>query len=85
MKTQEARDMTQDELVTRERELTDELFHLRLRRATSQLPNPMKVRTTKRKSEIHSPHLPARSKRRRFDLCPGTGVRGRRAVGCPGR
>ena len=48
MKPQEARDMSDDELRARERELTDELFHLRLRRATSQLPNPMKVRETKR-------------------------------------
>jgi len=40
--------MSDDELKTRERELTEELFHLRLRRATSQLPNPMKVRETKR-------------------------------------
>ena len=29
-------------------ELGDELFHLRIRRATSQLPNPMKVRETRR-------------------------------------
>jgi len=36
------------ELRTRESELVDALFHLRLRRATSQLPNPMKVRETKR-------------------------------------
>jgi len=48
MKPQEARDMTDDELQTRERELTEELFHLRLRRASSQLPNPMKVRDTRR-------------------------------------
>ena len=40
--------MTDDELHARERELTDELFHLRLRRATSQLANPMKVRETRR-------------------------------------
>ena len=40
--------MTEVELRTRERELTEELFHLRLRRATSQLANPMKVRETKR-------------------------------------
>src|SRR6266702_1702091 len=33
---------------TREHELADEVFHLRLKRATSQLPNPMKVRQTKR-------------------------------------
>jgi large subunit ribosomal protein L29 len=48
MKPQEARDMSDDELRARERELADELFHLRLRRATSQLANPMKVRETKR-------------------------------------
>ena len=48
MKPQEARDMNDDELRTRERELTEELFHLRLRRASSQLPNPMKVRGTRR-------------------------------------
>jgi large subunit ribosomal protein L29 len=48
VKPQEARDMSDDELRARERELADELFHLRLRRATSQLPNPMKVRETRR-------------------------------------
>ena len=48
MKPQEARDMSDDELRTHERELTEELFHLRLRRASSQLPNPMKVRDTRR-------------------------------------
>ncbi len=48
MKGQEVRDLSDDELRTREHELADELFHLRLRRATSQLPNPMKVRQTKR-------------------------------------
>ncbi len=48
MKPQEARDMTEHELQARERELTDEIFHLRLRRATSQLANPMKLRETKR-------------------------------------
>jgi large subunit ribosomal protein L29 len=48
MKAQEARDMTADELRARERELTEELFHLQLRRASSQLPNPMKVRETRR-------------------------------------
>jgi len=48
VKTQEVRDMSDDELHAREHELADELFHLRLKRATSQLPNPMKVRETKR-------------------------------------
>ena len=48
MKGQEVRDLSDVELRTREHELADEVFHLRLRRATSQLPNPMKVRQTKR-------------------------------------
>ena len=48
MKPQEVRDLSDHELATKERELLEELFHLRLRRATSQLPNPMKVRETKR-------------------------------------
>ena len=48
MRTQDVRDLSDAELQARERELADELFHLRLKRATSQLPNPMKVRQTKR-------------------------------------
>jgi large subunit ribosomal protein L29 len=48
MKAQEVRELSVDELHTKERELVEELFHLRLRRATSQLSNPMKVRQTKR-------------------------------------
>ena len=48
LKPRELRDMTDDELKTRAGELGEELFHLRLRRATSQLPNPMKVRETRR-------------------------------------
>jgi large subunit ribosomal protein L29 len=48
MKLRELRDMGEAELQHRATELTDELFHLRLRRASSQLPNPMKVRETKR-------------------------------------
>jgi large subunit ribosomal protein L29 len=48
MKGQEVRDLSDVELRTREHELADELFHLRLKRAASQLPNPMKVRQTRR-------------------------------------
>ena len=48
MKLRELRDLGESELRHRVTELTDELFHLRLRRATSQLPNPMKVRETRR-------------------------------------
>ena len=40
--------MSMGELQAKEAELVDELFHLRLRRATSQLANPMKPRTTRR-------------------------------------
>ena len=48
LKPQELRDMSDDELKARVGELGEELFHLRLRRATSQLSNPMKVRETRR-------------------------------------
>ena len=48
MKAREVKEMSDDELRTKEHDLVEELFHLRLRRATSQLPNPMKMRTTRR-------------------------------------
>ena len=48
LKPQEMRDMSNDELTARAGELGEALFHLRLRRATSQLSNPMKVRETRR-------------------------------------
>jgi large subunit ribosomal protein L29 len=48
VKPQEVRELADAELATKARELNDELFHLRLRRATSQLANPMKVRQVKR-------------------------------------
>jgi large subunit ribosomal protein L29 len=48
MKLRELRDLSEAELQHRATELVDEVFHLRLRRATSQLPNPMKLRETKR-------------------------------------
>jgi large subunit ribosomal protein L29 len=48
MKPKELRDMSDNELDARAVELSDQIFHLRLRRATSQLPNPMKLRETKR-------------------------------------
>jgi large subunit ribosomal protein L29 len=48
VKAQEVRELADAELATKARELNDELFHLRLRRATSQLANPMKVRQVKR-------------------------------------
>jgi len=48
VKLRELKDLSLDELRTRERELIDEVFHLRLKRATAQLPNPMKMRETRR-------------------------------------
>jgi large subunit ribosomal protein L29 len=48
MKPRDLREMSVDELNAKAGELLDELFHLRLRRATSQLANPMKMRQTKR-------------------------------------
>jgi large subunit ribosomal protein L29 len=48
MKVNELRELGPSELEARERELTEELFHLRLKRVTAQLANTMKVRTTRR-------------------------------------
>jgi large subunit ribosomal protein L29 len=48
VKLRELKDLSVDELRARERELTDEIFHLRLRRATAQLANPMKIRESRR-------------------------------------
>ena len=48
MKAAELRTLSTDELRARERELGEEMFHLRLRRATSQLTNPMKLRENRR-------------------------------------
>ena len=48
MKIADLRALSADELRVRERDLTDEIFHLRLRRATAQLTNPMKLRESRR-------------------------------------
>jgi large subunit ribosomal protein L29 len=48
MKLRDLKDLSLDELKHRERELTDEVFHLRLKRASSPLPNPMKMRESRR-------------------------------------
>ena len=48
MKTQTVRDLSGDELITKEKELVEEIFHLRLRRATGQLANPMRRREARR-------------------------------------
>jgi large subunit ribosomal protein L29 len=48
MEAKELRDMRMDDLVLKRTELREEIGHLKLRRATSRLENPMKLRQTKR-------------------------------------
>ncbi|HSF57564.1 MAG TPA: 50S ribosomal protein L29 [Candidatus Binatia bacterium] len=48
MEAKELRDMSMDDLVLKRTELREEIGHLKLRRATSRLENPMKLRQTKR-------------------------------------
>jgi len=48
MKYSELADLTRDELQQKELELQDELFKLRLRQATTQLENPMRIRQIRR-------------------------------------
>jgi len=48
MKYSELTDLTRDELQQKELELRDELFKLRLRQATTQLENPMRIRQIRR-------------------------------------
>jgi len=44
----EMRDKTENELETREKELSEQLFKLRFQRATGRIENPMKIREVKR-------------------------------------
>jgi large subunit ribosomal protein L29 len=48
MKTSSLRGLNEGELREKHEELADELFHLRLRRTTGQIANPMKARETRR-------------------------------------
>lgn len=48
MKPAQLRDMTVEEIKAREAELGKELFNLRMRHATNQLENPLKLRSLKR-------------------------------------
>jgi large subunit ribosomal protein L29 len=48
VKLRELKELSVDELRNRERELVGEVFHLRMKRATAQLPNPMKIRESRR-------------------------------------
>ena len=48
MKPQELRDLTDDNLVAKERELREELFNLRFQLATGQVENPMRIRMVRK-------------------------------------
>ena len=48
MKAAELRDLGEDELGTKERELTDQLFRMRIQKSMGQLEAPDKIRTVRR-------------------------------------
>lgn len=48
MEPKELRELSAEELARKCGELKEEIFHLKLRRATSRLENPMKLRQSKR-------------------------------------
>ena len=48
MEAKELRERSDQELTDKRRELKEEIFHLRLKSATAQLENPMKLRQAKR-------------------------------------
>lgn len=48
MKIQELRELSTDELRTKETELRDQVFKLRFQKSLGQLENPLKIRNLKR-------------------------------------
>jgi large subunit ribosomal protein L29 len=48
MKAKQFRDLTPEELATKERELREELFNLKFQRTTGQVENPMRIRLLRR-------------------------------------
>jgi large subunit ribosomal protein L29 len=48
MEAKEFREMSSEDLARKRAELREEIAHLKLKRATSRLENPMKLRLTKR-------------------------------------
>jgi large subunit ribosomal protein L29 len=48
MKARELREMTEDELQQKEKDLADQLFRLRFQQAVGQIENAMKLRTIRR-------------------------------------
>ena len=48
MRPQELRDMTKDEILVKKAELEKEIFNLKIRQATKQIDNPLRIRTLRR-------------------------------------
>lgn len=48
MKAKQFRDLSDEELAVKERELREELFNLKFQRTTGQVENPMRIRLLKR-------------------------------------
>lgn len=48
MKPQELRDMTKEEILIKEEELEKEIFNLKIRQATKQIDNPLRIMTLRR-------------------------------------
>ena len=48
MKAAELRDLDAEELATRERDLGDQLFRMRIQKSMGHLENPEKIRTVRR-------------------------------------
>jgi large subunit ribosomal protein L29 len=48
MKSRELRELSEDELLNKEKDLTEQLFKLRFQHSLGQLDSPMKLRNIKR-------------------------------------
>jgi large subunit ribosomal protein L29 len=48
MKPREIRDLTKDEILVRKEELEREIFNLKIRQATKQVDNPLRIRVLRR-------------------------------------
>jgi large subunit ribosomal protein L29 len=48
MKLRELKELSADELTTRETDLRDQLFKLRFQKSTGQLENPMKIKNIRK-------------------------------------
>ncbi len=48
MKPREIRDLTKEEILARKEELEHEIFNLKIRQATKQIDNPLRIRVLRR-------------------------------------